>query len=74
MCVVAVVALLQAADASQLDPTSDAALCMFLNLYHLMVLHATLVVGPPQSLLKWGSFFNCCAYLAFGDVFRCAPI
>jgi len=30
-------------------------------------------VGPPQSLLKWGSFFNCCAYLAFGDVFRCAP-
>ena len=37
MCVVDVVALLQAADASQLDPTSDAALCMFLNLYHLMV-------------------------------------
>ena len=46
------VSLLQAADVSQLNPNSDEALCMFLNLYHLMVLHSSLVMGPPCSAYK----------------------
>jgi hypothetical protein len=46
------VALLQAADASSLRPDSDEALCMFLNLYHLMVIHSSLVMGPPCSAYK----------------------
>jgi Protein of unknown function, DUF547 len=46
------VALLQAADASSLRPDSDDALCMFLNLYHLMVIHSSLVMGPPCSAYK----------------------
>jgi Protein of unknown function, DUF547 len=46
------VALLQAADVSHLNPASDEALCMFLNLYHLMVIHSCLVIGPPCSAYK----------------------
>ena len=46
------VSLLQAADVSQLNPKSDEALCMFLNLYHLMVLHSSLVMGPPCTAYK----------------------
>lgn len=46
------VALLQAADASSIRPDSDEALCMFLNLYHLMVIHSSLVMGPPCSAYK----------------------
>ena len=46
------VALLQAADVSHLNPASDDALCMYLNLYHLMVIHSCLVIGPPCSAYK----------------------
>ena len=46
------VALLQAADVSHLNPASDEALCMYLNLYHLMVIHSCLVIGPPCSAYK----------------------
>ena len=46
------VSLLQACSLSQMDPESDESLCMFLNLYHLMVIHSSLVMGPPCSAYK----------------------
>lgn len=56
------VALLQAADVSHLNPASDEALCMFLNLYHLMVIHSCLVIGPPCSAYKVCTL--CCTLLS----------
>lgn len=36
-------------DLSSLDLDSDEALCFFANLYHLIVRHMLLVLGPPSS-------------------------
>ena len=49
-------------------------LCIYLNLYHTMLLHAVLVAGVPSSSLKWPSFFNTLSYEAFGDVFSLAEL
>lgn len=48
--------------------------CIFVNLYHIMVLHAFLVAGVPSTLMKWPSFFNSCAYEAFGDIFSLSEL
>jgi hypothetical protein len=55
------VALLQCIDLSIVDPTSPEAACLFLNLYHCMLLHAYMVVGLPNSIFKWSSFFRTAA-------------
>lgn len=36
-------------DLSSLDLESPEALCFFANLYHLVVRHMLLVLGPPSS-------------------------
>jgi hypothetical protein len=48
--------------------------CLFINLYHIMVLHSFLVAGVPSTLLKWPSFFNSCSYEAFGDIFSLSEL
>lgn len=68
------VALLQCIDLSIVDNTSPEAACLFLNLYHCMLLHAYMVVGLPNSLFKWSNFFRHCSYEAFGDVFSLAEL
>lgn len=42
--------------------SEDGRMAFFLNLYHTMIMHAFLVLGPPGSGLKWISFFNNLAY------------
>ena len=49
-------------------------LAFFLNLYHLMVMHAFLVLGPPGSGLKWISFFNNLAYEVGDDIFSISEL
>ena len=49
-------------------------LCMFLNLYHCLLLHAFLVVGPPTTMYKYASFYNVYAYEAFGDIFTLSEL
>ena len=44
-------------------------LAFYLNLYHLMISHAYLVLGPPDSSLKWISYFNNIAYAIGDDIF-----
>lgn len=44
-------------------------LAFYLNLYHLMITHAYLVVGPPDSSLKWLNYYNNIAYEVGDDVF-----
>lgn len=41
----------------------------FLNLYHLMIMHAYLVLGPPDWSLKWLTYFNSIAYEVSDDIF-----
>eukprot|EP00977_Amphora_coffeiformis_P020520 scaffold8332_cov172-Amphora_coffeaeformis.AAC.2 len=49
-------------------------LAFFLNLYHCMVMHAFLVIGPPGSGLKWISFFNNLAYEVGDDLFSISEL
>ena len=44
-------------------------LAFFLNLYHTMIMHAYLVLGPPDSSFKWISYFNTIAYQCSDDIF-----
>ncbi len=36
---------------------------LFLNLYHVMVVHGSLLIGPPPSWNSWNAFFSNIAYL-----------
>merc|ERR1740130_1734170 len=68
----ALVAFLDAAAAIKrcsLDVLSEAErICFFLNLYHLMISHAYLVLGPPRSTFQWLSFWNTVAYQVADDI------
>ena len=70
------VSLLQGIDLALLDfdLESAEALCMFLNLYHCMLIHAFLIMGLPSSMYKWSTFFRNCSYEAFGDIFSLAEL
>lgn len=36
---------------------------ILLNIYHIMVIHGSLLIGPPPSWNSWNSFFSNIAYL-----------
>lgn len=61
------VAELKDVDVYCLDET--ARLSFFLNLYHTMIMHAFIVLGPPDSSFKWISYFNAIAYQCSDDIF-----
>jgi hypothetical protein len=52
---------LQAINVTKLSENERIA--FFLNLYHVMVLHGSLVVGPPPAWNHWNAFFNNITYL-----------
>lgn len=52
----------------------DFRLAFFLNLYHLMILHAFIVLGPPDSTFKWITYFNNIAYETSDDIFSLAEL
>lgn len=56
------------------DLSHNARLAFFLNLYHLMTLHAFLVLGPPESSFQWISYFNSIAYEVDDDIFSLAEL
>ena len=58
---------LKRCDITKLSETKK--LAFFLNLYHLMILHAYLVLGPPTSTFKWISYFNMISYQVNDDIF-----
>lgn len=68
------VALLSIINLSEYSLSENDRICIFVNLYHILVLHSFLVVGIPTTLLKWPSFFNSCSYEAFGDIFSIAEL
>jgi len=64
--------VLQVLDIASLSEFERAAL--FLNLFHIMVIHGSLVLGPPQSRGSWQPFFNEVAYLVSFDVVSIAEL
>ncbi|KAG6623379.1 uncharacterized protein IUM83_06450 [Phytophthora cinnamomi] len=53
---------LQRADLAPLARSEGNRLVFFLNLYHLMVVHASLLGLLPKSKTQWGKFFNGASY------------
>ena len=60
------ICFLQILDFSKLNEKQK--LAFLLNLYHLMVVHAALIMGPPTSWVNWQSFFNTSYLLSFDVV------
>ena len=56
---------LQAFDFFSLDGLDKIA--VFLNVFHAMVLHGMLILGPPASWSSWPSFFNFFSYIISYD-------
>ena len=54
--------------------SEDERLTFFLNLYHVMIMHAFLVLGPPDSSLQWLSYFNNIAYEVNDDIFSLSEL
>ena len=68
------VSFLPCIDLQKYDLSSDEKVCLLLNLYHTLLLHAVLVAGVPSTVMKWPSFFNSFSYEAFGDVFSLSEL
>ncbi|CAM9249016.1 unnamed protein product, partial [Hapterophycus canaliculatus] len=49
-------------------------LSVFLNLYHVMLLHAFFILGPPGSPLRVASYFTTLCYEVGGDVLSLADL
>jgi hypothetical protein len=61
-------------DANVQSLSEDKKVVFFLNLYHVLILHAYLVLGPPDSSLKWISYFNNVAYQVADDIFSLSEL
>ncbi len=63
---------LQVLDVHKLSETERAV--FFLNIYHTMVIHCSLVLFPPQTRSSWEPFFHDVAYLLAFDVMTIAEL
>jgi len=63
---------LKRASVDNLDEESR--LAFFLNVYHVMISHAFLLLGPPDSGLQWINYFNCQAYQVGDDLFSLSEL
>ena len=61
-------ALLKNASVARLSSEASK-MAFFLNLYHVMILHAYMVIGAPDRSLQWISYFNNIAYQVGDDIF-----
>lgn len=61
-------------DADAYSLGDDERLAFFLNVYHLMIMHAFIVLGPPDSVFKWATYFNTVAYQCSDDIFSLAEL
>ena len=66
------VAALKEADAHSLNEEGKCA--FFLNIYHIMIMHSYIILGPPASGGEWISYFNNAAYQCSDDIFSLAEL
>jgi len=62
-------ACLRSINLRAIDYTSEEAVCIFINLYHTLLQHALLLLGPP-SKSSLAHFARCVCYEVGCDVFR----
>lgn len=60
------ISVLQVINITLLKESERAA--FLLNLYHIIVLHGSVIIGPPPSWSSWKSFFNTIAYTFAFDI------
>lgn len=65
-------ASLKEADAHSLNEEEKCA--FFLNVYHIMIMHSYIILGPPASGSEWISYFNNIAYQCSDDIFSLAEL
>jgi hypothetical protein len=59
-------ASLKDADAHSLN--EEEKMSFFLNVYHIMIMHSYIILGPPVSGPEWISYFNTIAYQCSDDI------
>lgn len=65
-------AALKEADAHSLNEEEKCA--FFVNVYHIMIMHSYIILGPPVSGPEWVSYFNNIAYQCSDDIFSLAEL
>lgn len=55
-------------DLAAIDLGKPEAMCFFVNIYHTLLQHGRLILGPPTPQ-NWGLFFSSVSYEIGGDVF-----
>jgi hypothetical protein len=66
------ISLLQTVNLSSLSESERIA--FFLNLYHVMVIHGHMTIGPPPAWNYWNAFFNHITYLIGYEVVSIADV
>lgn len=66
------ISLLQTVNVSVLSERER--IVFFLNLYHVMVMHGHMAMGPPPSWNYWNAFFNNFTYLVGYEVMSTADV
>ena len=61
-------------DAQVHSLNEDERLAFFLNVYHVMIMHAFIILGPPDSSYKLLSDFNRIAFHCSDDIFSLAEL
>jgi hypothetical protein len=51
------------------DLNDDERLAFFINVYHILIMHAYIVLGPPKNGIEWLSYFNNIGYQCADDFF-----
>ncbi|GMI16774.1 hypothetical protein TrLO_g12402 [Triparma laevis f. longispina] len=64
---------LRSLDLNAIDYNSDCAVMLFVNIYHCLLQHALLLLGPP-SKTSVSHFFRCVCYEIGGDVFSLSEL
>jgi len=65
-------AALKEADAHSLNEEEKCS--FFLNIYHIMIMHAYIILGPPVTGSEWISYFNNASYQCSDDIFSLAEL
>ncbi|CAM9361839.1 unnamed protein product, partial [Phaeothamnion confervicola] len=65
---------LKAVEPEALSPASDEALCFWTNIYHTLVRHAALVLGPAVPAKEWGAGYAGLCYEVGAEVFSAAEV
>uniref|UniRef100_A0A7S2BSH5 DUF547 domain-containing protein n=1 Tax=Octactis speculum TaxID=3111310 RepID=A0A7S2BSH5_9STRA len=68
------VAILRHLNLSPLSSDPPCATAFFLNLYHTLITHATLVFGPPNGIRQISKFISRMSYEVSGDVVSVAEL